>query len=71
MIGCIICLTVLTGVCSFDIMKCFDTINHAIIINKFEFYGFEYDDIKWFKSYVHKRKQLVYCHNQYCLKNVK
>ena len=31
----------LTGVCSFDITKCFDTINHAIPLKKmFFFYGF-------------------------------
>ena len=27
----------LTGVCSFDITKCFDTINHAILIKKMSF----------------------------------
>ena len=54
----------LTGVRSFDITKCFDTINHAILIKKFEFYGFDQCDIKWFKSYLHKREQLVSCHNQ-------
>ena len=54
----------LTGVCSFDITKCFDTINHAILIKKFEFYGFDQCDIKWFKSYLHKGEQLVSCHNQ-------
>ena len=27
----------LTGVCSFDITKCFDTINHVILIKKFDF----------------------------------
>ena len=54
----------LAGVCSFDITKCIDTINHAILIKKFELYGFDQCDIKWFKSYLHKREQLVSCHNQ-------
>ena len=27
----------LTGVCSFDITKCFDTINHAICLKKMSF----------------------------------
>ena len=31
----------LTGVCSFDITKCFDTINHAILVKKMSFYGFK------------------------------
>ena len=48
----------------YDITKCFDTINHAILIKKFEFYGFDQCDIKRFKSYLHKREQLVSCHNQ-------
>ncbi len=30
-----------TGVCSFDITKCFDTINHAIRLTKMSFYGFK------------------------------
>ena len=30
----------LTGVCSFDITKCFDTINHAILLKKISFYRF-------------------------------
>ena len=55
----------LTGVCSFDITKCFDTINHAILIKKFELSGFEPGDIKWFESYLHKREQRVSCHNQW------
>ena len=54
----------LTGVCSFDITKCFDTINHVILIKKFEFYGFDQCDIKCFKSYLHTGEQLVSCHNQ-------
>ena len=29
----------LTGVCSFDITKCFDTINHAILLKKMYFTG--------------------------------
>ena len=28
----------LTGVCSFDITKCFDTINHSLRLKKMSFY---------------------------------
>ena len=54
----------LTGVCSFDITKCFDTINHAILLKKMYFYGFNYHTSKWFQSYLNKREQIVSCRNQ-------
>ena len=54
----------LTGVCSFDITKCFDTINHAILLKKMYFYGFNDHTSKWFQSYLNKREQIVSCRNQ-------
>ena len=54
----------LTGVCSFDITKCFDTINHAILLNKMSFYGFNDHTSKWFQSYLNKREQIVSFRNQ-------
>ncbi len=53
----------LTAVCSFDITKCFDTINHAILLRKMEYYGLQSENIKWFKSYLNEREQMVSCHN--------
>ena len=53
----------LTAVCSFDITKCFDTINHSILLRKMEYYGFQSENIKWFKSYLNEREQMVSCHN--------
>ena len=50
--------------CSFDITKCFDTINHAILLKKMSFYGFNYHTSKWFQSYLNKIKQIVSCRNQ-------
>ena len=38
-----------TAVCSFDITKCFDTINHSILLKKMEYYGLQSENIKWFK----------------------
>ena len=55
---------ILTGVCSFDITKCFDTINHSILMRKMIYYGFQNNDIKWFQSYLHNREQIVSCHNK-------
>ena len=40
----------LTGVCSFDITKRFDTINHGILLKKMYFYGFNDHTSKWFQS---------------------
>ena len=53
----------LTGVCSFDITKCFDTIDHSILLRKMQFYGFQSEDILWFQFYLHEREQIVSCHN--------
>ena len=53
----------LTAVCSFDISKCFDTINHSILLKKMEYYGLQSENIKWFKSYLNEREQTVSCHN--------
>ena len=52
-----------TTVCSFDIRKCFDTINHSILCKKMETYGFHEYDIDLFRSYLSNRKQIVQCHN--------
>ena len=38
-----------TSVCSFDILKCFDTINHSILCKTMEKYGFHEDDIDLFR----------------------
>ena len=53
-----------TAICSFDIKKCFDTIDHEIILKKMEYYGFQTHTIEWFKSYLLNRQQLVSCHNE-------
>ena len=54
----------LTGVCSFDITKCFDTKNHAILLKKMSVYGFKDHVSKWFQSYLYKREQIVSCQNK-------
>ena len=54
----------LTAVCSFDIRKCFDTINHSILLKKMNKYGFHTNKVEWFRSYLLNRQQLVSCHNQ-------
>lgn len=54
---------ILTGVCSLDIKKCFDTINHNILLMKMSYYGFQKDEVEWFSSYLTNRCQKVSCHN--------
>ena len=54
---------VYTGVCSLDIKKCFDTINHKILLEKMELYGFQPGSINWFESYLTGRQQSVFCQN--------
>ena len=49
----------LTAVCSFDITKYFDTINHSILLKKMEYYGLQSENIKLFKSYLNEREQMI------------
>ena len=54
----------ITGVCLLDISKCFDTINHSILLQKLSMYGIKHQELKWFSSYLDNRKQAVLCHNE-------
>jgi len=54
----------ITAVCALDISKCFDTINHAILIKKLEYYGFNENTLKWFRSYLGHRGHKVFCNNK-------
>ena len=59
-----------TAICSFNIKKCFDTIDHVIItLKKMEYYGFQTHTIEWFKSYILNREQLASCHNELASKS--
>ena len=55
----------ITGICSLDIKKCFDTINHKILLKKLEMYGFSENVLTWFTSYLSNRGAKVYCRNEY------
>lgn len=51
------------GVCYLDISKCYDTIDHSILINKLTKYGIKNKELKWFTNYLQNRKQMVSCNN--------
>ena len=52
-----------TSVCSLDIKKCFDTINHKILLKKLIKYGFTDDVLQWFTSYLSDRAMKVFYNN--------
>lgn len=49
----------LTGVCFLDIKKCFDTIDHELLLRKLMLYGIENVEWKWFNEYLKDRSQFV------------
>ena len=52
-----------------DLEKAFDTVDHNILINKLEHYGFRGNIKDWFKSFLSNREQFVSAHN--CKSNIK
>jgi hypothetical protein len=54
----------LVGVCFLDIKKCFDTIDHKLLLQKLTFYGITDVELNWFKSYLTNRKQRVSCNGK-------
>ena len=51
--------TEITGVCMLDITKCFDSINHCILLEKLKCYGILDVENSWFTSYLKNRRQAV------------
>ena len=54
----------ITGACLLDISKCFDSINHTILLKKLEMYGITCTELTWFSSYLSGRKQVVKFHQE-------
>ena len=53
----------ITG-CLLDLSKCFDSINHIILLKKLEMYGIIGTELDWFYSYLDGRKQFVNFNNE-------
>lgn len=54
----------IVAACFLDISKCFDTIDHELLIKKFEYYGVSGNELRWFKSYMTNRSHVVHCHGE-------
>ena len=52
------------GACFLDISKCFDCIDHELLLSKLNKYGILNTELKWFSSFLSGRKQAVYCHGK-------
>jgi len=54
----------LIGICFLDIRKCFDTIDHKLILEKLSYYGLYNIEFKWFQNYLSDRRQIVCCNGE-------
>ena len=59
-----------TGVGSLDIKKCFDTIDHEILLKKLYYYGIVDIELAWFRSYLTNRTQIVKCNGKVSEKSI-
>ena len=53
----------LVGVVMIDLKKAFDTVDHAILIQKLKMYGFDDMTVKWFENYLCSQRQQFTCIN--------
>ena len=65
-----VCHNVYTGVCALDIKKCFDTIDHNVLLTKLSYYGVTDSALDWFKVYLKDRSQVVRVHGDVSNKGI-
>ena len=53
-----------TAISMVDVTKCFDSINHELLLKKLDKYGIRGRENAWFRSYLKDRQQAVYCNSQ-------
>jgi hypothetical protein len=53
-----------TGVCFLDISKCFDSIDHELLLKKLSKYGVRNLELLWFNDYLSNRSQCVSYNNK-------
>ena len=49
----------INGICMFDLAKCFETIDHILLLKKLSKYGLNGTELQWFTNYLNKRTQVV------------
>ncbi len=54
----------IVGICFLDIQKCFDTINHELLLEKLHKHGVVDKELKWFRNYLQDRSQAVFCNGK-------
>ncbi len=45
----------IVGICFLDIQKCFDTIDHELLLDKLHKHGLVDKELKWFQNYLQDR----------------
>ena len=53
----------MNGVVFLDFKKAFDTVDHTILLAKLERCGIRETPLKWFRSYLHQKKQVCKINN--------